>query len=405
MKYLIIQKKRKFISTSKTIETSISTHGGFHFNVHSEYLTDSELLSYRKNEQFLEIIPAIKFKKVCPTESAENYKPEHISNDTSWGVAAVGALSASNEGDQASVAILDTGIDVDHPAFTDIDFSGRLMDFSADGRGVSGTAIDLDGHGTHVAGTIFGRDVESVRIGVAPGIANVFIGKVIGPDGADFEAIKNGIDWAIREGSDVISLSLGMDFTGLVSQFQEELDIPQDIATSKVLQGYRSTIRLFEKYADAIQEQAENGRGAILVAASGNECRRQVSKRYTVNCAPPASADGFISVGAVSFDNKQYEIAPFSNTGCRLVGPGVSVLSAGLKKNLVLMSGTSMATPHVAGVCALWTQHLYPNFGRRPKGWARNVIRHVENSAIRIAGSEEDFGLGLAQAPHRTSAY
>ena len=108
------------------------------------------------------------------------------------------------------VAVLDTGIDRAHPAFAGIDITEA--DFSGDGNG------DRCGHGTHCAGTIFGRDVDGNRIGVARGVHSVLIGKILGDDGnGSTAAMYKGITWAIDKGAQVISMSVGFNFPGMVS--------------------------------------------------------------------------------------------------------------------------------------------------------------------------------------------
>jgi subtilisin family serine protease len=122
-----------------------------------------------------------------------------------WGIAAVGADRSNWTGEGVTVAILDTGIDRQHPAFAGVDIVEK--DFTGSGDG------DRQGHGTHCAGTVFGRDVDGKRIGIARGVNRALIGKVLGDQGGgNSNMIFEGIQWAIQQGAQVISMSLGFDF-------------------------------------------------------------------------------------------------------------------------------------------------------------------------------------------------
>ena len=92
-----------------------------------------------------------------------------------WGIDAVKATTSPVTGDGVVVAVLDTGIDKNHPAFAGVTIVEK--DFSGSGNG------DRQGHGSHCAGTIFGRDVDGKRIGIARGVRKALIGKVLGGDG------------------------------------------------------------------------------------------------------------------------------------------------------------------------------------------------------------------------------
>ncbi|MGP0091033.1 MAG: S8 family serine peptidase [Xanthobacteraceae bacterium] len=111
-----------------------------------------------------------------------------------WGIDAVGATACRFSGAGIRAAVLDTGIERHHPAFAGVDIAE--MDFSGTGNG------DRQGHGTHCAGTIFGREVNGLRIGVAPGIDAALIGKVLGDDGrGKSTVIFAGLKWAIDQRS------------------------------------------------------------------------------------------------------------------------------------------------------------------------------------------------------------
>ncbi|MBN8456102.1 S8 family serine peptidase [Accumulibacter sp.] len=152
-----------------------------------------------------------------------------------WGVHVTGALQSPHVGHGVTVAILDTGIDRDHEAFRGIELVAK--DFTAEGDG------DQDGHGTHVAGTIFGQATGGIRYAVAPGVRRALIGKVIGATrSATTKEIIDAIQWAVDGGAHIINLSIGFDFPGLVRTWTER-GMPVDLATSRALAQYRDNVR------------------------------------------------------------------------------------------------------------------------------------------------------------------
>jgi subtilisin family serine protease len=313
---------------------------------------------------------------------------------STWGVRAVGADRSSRTGAGVIVAVLDTGIDDEHPAFTGVELVQH--DFSGAGIG------DRQGHGTHCAGTVFGRDVDGTRIGVAPGVPRACIGKVLGDDGSgDSNMIFRGIQWAVQEGASVISMSIGFDFPGLVAQLVEQ-GWPADLATSAALEGYRANLRMFDALMGVVRAQAAFSAGSILVAAAGNESRRDVSPDYEIGVSIPAAADDVVSVGALAESTGGgLTLARFSNTFPQIAAPGVNVLSAQAgTTGLVAFNGTSMATPHVAGVLALWWEDV---LGSQLPPTATTVlaraIARADVTAISSSVDVADRGVGLVQAP------
>jgi subtilisin family serine protease len=361
------------------------------FGVEVELGDEGDLRDLRQEPDVLaaaEVVPMRLHRPVERRDPAPRAPAEEI-----WGLPAVGADDTSCSGIGVTVAILDTGIDADHEAFREA--RGRIveMDFSGDGNG------DRDGHGTHCAGTVFGGRVAGHAIGVAPNVERILIGKVIGRGDSSSARLARAIDWAIRDGAHVISMSLGMDHPGFVRS-RVEAGYPADVAAARAIMAFQESVDFFS----AITRQAKYcGRPVIFVAAAGNASRYNENPEYVLPVEPPAAATGFLSVGALRRSKPgRYEVAWFSNGGARLAAPGVEVLSAraGTTADLALMSGTSMAVPHVAGVTALWIEHLAAGAIRRLT--SQFVIDEIEAHARRDVIDPprvHDAGRGLVKSP------
>jgi subtilisin family serine protease len=306
-----------------------------------------------------------------------------------WGIEAVGADTSPFDGSGIVVAVLDTGINPSHDAFQGVTLERRNF--------TQGNDDDQNGHGTHCAGTIFGRDVNGLRIGVARGVTKALIGKVLGPGGGSSADLASAINWAYEKGANVISMSLGIDFPGFVKFLVDVHGVPIEPATSMALEQYRANVNLFSSLSVLLAQSSAFSQAAIIVAASGNESNRPT---FEIAVAPPAAGDGLISVGALQRSAAgNLSVASFSNTQCNLSGPGVSITSAwiGGKDAMRTISGTSMATPHVAGCAALWAQQQLQQIGRLTTD---NLAARTLASARFIQGADfEDIGNGVIQAP------
>jgi subtilisin family serine protease len=330
-------------------------------------------------------------KLVEPLAQSPDFVAE--AGPTTWGVAAVGAPHSPFTGAGVTVAVLDTGIDATHPAFAGVQLVQR--DFTS-----GGSANDTNGHGTHCAGTIFGRDVGGLRIGVATGVTKALIGKVLGgPAGGGSDILSEAIIWAADNGANVVSMSLGIDFPGWVEELVNNNGFSIPVATSIALEQYRANIRLFEQLSNLLAARAAVAQTVVVTAASGNESGRDETPPFEINVAPPAASTGIVAVGAVGQGQGGLRIAPFSNTRATVAAPGVDVTSAKVGGGTSVKSGTSMATPHVAGIAALWAEKLAQQGPLNPVLLQAKLIGSATLAGLAPNTDSLDVGAGLVQAP------
>ncbi|MER9205285.1 S8 family serine peptidase [Mesorhizobium sp. M0771] len=340
--------------------------------------------------------PPIAFIQDSPVANDRPVEPaaptrQHVSagkaepKGPTWGLEAVGALASPCRGEGCVVALLGTGIDSDHPAFAGIDI--RQRDFSGSGNG------DRNGHSTHVAGSLFGRDVDGQRIGVAPGVTRVLVAKTLDDSGIGKQSeILYAIQWVLAEGADVICIPMGFDFPQLVMRL---LDVPsRHAAIAEAFLQYTQYVRLYETIA---RMAAATGKGVVIVTAAGNESTAQMRVPVT---SPLSLAEGGISVGAVLPSGPPYRVAVFSNSRPTLSAPGAEIVSARAGGGLMAMSGTSMACGFAAGVAALWWEHLRNTVGDKATGpMVTAAMLSAADPKFAPGVPATDYGAGLVQAP------
>lgn len=218
------------------------------------------------------------------------------------------------KGKGIKVAVLDTGCETTHPDLKDQIIGGR--NFTDDDRSNPDIYTDYNGHGTHVAGTIAANENDDGVIGVAPE-AGLLIVKVLNKAGSGkYEWIIKGIQYAIDQEVDIISMSLG-----------GPADVPE----------------LHEVIKAAVEKNI------LVVCAAGNEGDGDDS---TNEFAYPGAYNEVISVGAVNLERGSSEFTN-SNNEVDVVAPGERITSTYLNGKYATLSGTSMAAPHVSGALAL----------------------------------------------------
>lgn len=282
--------------------------------------------------------------------------------DLSQSTAQIGApqaWEAGYDGAGVKVAVLDTGVDLNHP-----DLQGRV---STTASFVPGQTVDDGhGHGTHVASTVAGSGSASggLEKGVAPK-ADLLVGKVLGNDGyGDDSWIIAGMEWAAGQGARVVSMSLGST---------EPTDGSDPLSAA----------------VDQLTAQS----GTLFVIAAGNAGAEGW-------ITPPGTADAALTVAAIDSAD---QLADFSSRGPRfgdyslkpdIAAPGVDILAAKAGGNdtdgyYQTMSGTSMATPHVAGAAAILAQQ-HP-------GWHATELKNALMSTAKTLPDYTAYQVGAGR--------
>lgn len=294
------------------------------------------------------------------------YIPNDHTNDlpvpAQWGLQKTNVLKSQYTGNGIRVAVLDSGFDINHPDF----YRRNIITKSFV---VNETVHDEHGHGTHCIGIACGsvNKITQARYGVATN-SLIYAGKVLNNQNWGAQAwLLDAMMWAVNNECKVISISLG----------------------SSVLpgQGYDIAYERTAKFALS--------KGAIVIAAAGNGSNRNSNQFSPV--ASPADCPSVIAVAAL---DKDLNVADFSNRAINLTGkidiaaPGVDIHSSWpMPHRYRTISGTSMATPLVAGIVALlWEKY--------PAAKTNQIINELNNIAKSLPLlSINDIGVGLSIAP------
>lgn len=290
------------------------------------------------------------------TEEIEAIQKECFADDSqfTWGLKATKVDKSLLTGSGIKVAVLDTGMDLLHP-----DFAGRSIVSQSFVPGE--TVQDTNSHGTHCIGTACGfKDLNGRRYGIAHQ-STIYVGKVLSNAGSgDSGWIIAGMEWAIANGCQVISMSLGN-------------------TTPKPSTAYETVGRR------ALQN------GCLIVAAAGN------NGRTGGTVGQPANSPSIMAVGAI---DKCLAVADFSARAGKSPGAKVDIAAPGVEiyssvpmqqERYAAYNGTSMATPHVAGLAALYAEST----GTR----GSQLWQLLTSRALPLPLPSASVGSGLVQAP------
>lgn len=280
--------------------------------------------------------------------AADNVNPVTVLNDpylnSQWALTAIGAGAVDASG--VTIAVVDTGVESTHEDLSNVVLEGK--DFV---NGTTGTITDPQGHGTHVSGIIAGEPGNAKGISGVVKNAKILPVRVLAADGSGSDAdVAAGIMWAADNEADVINLSLGSTEQSTV------LDAAVDYAVAKK---------------------------TVVVAAAGNDGMWGSPTMW-----PAAHPDAI----AVASTDQTGQRSYFSNEGSYvdIAAPGSLIMSTWLNSSYQYLSGTSMATPHVAAAAGI-VKHLHPEYT------TAQVKSTLEKNAVDkgAPGWDPQYGWGL----------
>lgn len=364
-------------SMSGKRQLEVSTIGSSTLPVATVEITKKTLHTLAQQPNVVAVLPNQKIQLIQPKEvEYSELAGQEVKEGITWGLKQldIPRLWGSTKGEGINVAVLDTGVYGNHPAL-----DGRVKDFVViDPLGRRITAeptFDGGQHGTHVCGTIAGgKTPDGVSIGVAPD-ANLLVAGVLVGD-STLRTLVEGISWAVEKGADIINMSLGFSY--------------------------------YEPLFDEIFKILIDEYDILPVVAIGNENHG--------NSSSPGNAESAFSIGAVEKLPRNKVDVTFFSSGASLVFPGKEpdtvtkpdVVAPGRQVyssippekrpegtyEYTYMDGTSMASPHVAGVAALL-------MAARPEAQISDIIKALKETAQHPQGQQKRpdnrWGYGIIQ--------
>ncbi len=271
-----------------------------------------------------------------------------------YGVQMVGAPLEWHEtmGDGVRIGVIDTGIDADH-----IDLKNRVRDYVNFSGGSRDNVTDENGHGTHISGILCAEKNGVGVIGVAPK-ADLYVVKAFDANGkTNFECIEKGVNWLIEKRVDVINMS----FSSSVAN---------------------------KSYQELIKKAYDNG--ISMICAAGNEGEMGAN-----TIGYPARFAQTVAVSAVDINKN---IADFSSRGneAEICAAGINIYSTFPKNTYALLSGTSMATPIIAGAVAILQGKCLLRYNRRLTPDEVRLLLNIYTEYLSHGrGRDKNSGYGL----------
>jgi subtilisin family serine protease len=359
-------------------ELAVSTIGSRALPVASVEVTRRTLPALAEQPDVVAVLPNQKIRLIQPTHVGyADIRRQELRSGLTWGLKQldIPKLWETTKGAWINVAVLDTGVYGEHPALAD-----RIKDFviiDPLGRRVeTDRTFDAGQHGTHVCGTIAGgKTQDGVSIGVAPEADLLVAGVLVGD--ATLRTLMEGISWATEMGADIINMSLGFSyyeplFAQVFDILIDQYNILPVVAIGNENQGNSSSPgNAYNAFSVGAVERAPRGKVEVAFFSSGASLRLPDQGPHTLVNKPDVVAPGAQIYSCIPPEKRPDGTYEYT-----------------------YMDGTSMATPHVAGVAALL-------MAAKPEALVTDIIRVLKETAKHPRGEQyrpdNRWGYGLIQ--------